>query len=129
MDYTFNKTLKGITYEDALVKVTDELKKEGFGVITEIDVKETFKKKLDLDFRKYKILGACNPGFAHKAIEAESRIGAFLPCNVIVQENENGDIDVSSVDPEASMSSVNNAELGGIASQVRNKLKKVIASL
>ncbi len=129
MEYTFNKTLKRISYEDALVKVTDELKKEGFGIITEIDVKETFKKKLDLDFRKYKILGACNPGFAHKAIETESRIGAFLPCNVIVQELENGDIEVSAVDPEASMSSVENPDLGSIAGEVRDKMKKVIDSI
>ena len=129
MEYTFNKTLKGISYEDAIVKVTDELKKEGFGIITEIDVKETFKKKLDLDFRKYKILGACNPGFAHKAIETESRIGAFLPCNVIVQELETGEIEVSAVDPEASMSSVDNPNLGIIASEVRDNLKKVIDSL
>jgi uncharacterized protein (DUF302 family) len=129
MEYTFNKTLKGISYEDALIKVTDELKKEGFGIITEIDVKETFKKKLDLDFRKYKILGACNPGFAHKAIETESRIGVFLPCNVIVQELETGEIEVSAVDPEASMSSVDNPNLGIIASEVRDNLKKVIDSL
>lgn len=129
MEYTFNKTLKGISYEDAIVKVTEELKKEGFGIITEIDVKETFKKKLDLDFRNYKILGACNPGFAHKAIEAESRIGAFLPCNVIVQEIVTGDIEVSAVDPEASMSSVENPNLGSIAGEVRDKMKKVISSL
>ena len=126
MDYTFDKTLKGISFEDALVRVTDELKKEGFGIITEIDVRETFKKKLDVDFRKYKILGACNPGFAHKAIQAESKIGAFLPCNVIVQENEIGDIEVSTIDPEVSMSSVKNDNLSGIASEVKNKLKKVI---
>ena len=126
MEYTFDKTLKGISFEDALVRVTDELKKEGFGIITEIDVRETFKKKLDVDFRKYKILGACNPGFAHKAIQAESKIGAFLPCNVIVQENEIGDIEVSTIDPEVSMSSVKNDNLSGIASEVKNKLKKVI---
>ena len=126
MDYTFDKTLKGISFEDALIRVTDELKKEGFGIITEIDVRETFKKKLDVDFRKYKILGACNPGFAHKAIQAESKIGAFLPCNVIVQENEIGDIEVSTIDPEVSMSSVKNDNLSGIASEVKNKLKKVI---
>jgi len=129
MNYTFDKTLKGISFEDALVKVTDELKKEGFGIITEIDVRETFKKKLDVDFRNYKILGACNPGFAHKAIQAESRIGAFLPCNVVVQENANGDIEISAVDPEASMSSVENENLSGIASEVRDNLKKVIGQL
>lgn len=129
MNYTFDKTLNGIKFEDVLIKVTDELKKEGFGIITEIDVKETFKKKLDVEFRKYKILGACNPGFAFKAIQAEDKIGAFLPCNVIVQENENGDIVVSSVDPVASMSTVKNVNLNEIAAEVRNKLKKVIEQL
>ncbi len=129
MDYTFDKTLKGISFEDALVRVTDELKKEGFGIITEIDVRETFKNKLDVDFRNYKILGACNPGFAHKAIQAESKIGALLPCNVIVQENAAGDIEVSAIDPEVSMSSVKNDNLSGIASEVKNKLKKVIDQL
>lgn len=129
MDYTFDKTLKGITFEDALIRVTDELKKEGFGIITEIDVRETFKNKLDVDFRNYKILGACNPGFAYKAIQAESKIGALLPCNVIVQENAAGDIEVSAIDPEVSMSSVKNDNLSGIASEVKNKLKKVIGLL
>jgi uncharacterized protein (DUF302 family) len=129
MNYTFNKTLKDISFEDALIKVTDELKKEGFGIITEIDVKETLKKKLDVEFRNYKILGACNPGFAHKAIQAESRIGAFLPCNVVVQENENGETEVSVVDPEASMSAVNNENLNEIAAEVKNKLRKVIDQL
>ena len=129
MEYTFDKTLKGISFEDALVRVTDELKKEGFGIITEIDVRETFKKKLDVDFRNYKILGACNPGFALKAIQAESRIGPLLHCNVVVQENSNGDIEISAVDPEASMSSVENENLSGIASEVRDNLKKVIGQL
>ena len=129
MEYTFDKTLKGITFEDALIRVTDELKKEGFGIITEIDVRETFKNKLDVDFRNYKILGACNPVFAHKAIQAESKIGALLPCNVIVQENAAGEIEVSAIDPEVSMSSVKNDNLSGIASEVKNKLKKVIGQL
>lgn len=129
MEYTFDKTLKGVSFEDALVRVTDELKKEGFGIITEIDVRETFKNKLDVDFRNYKILGACNPGFAYKAIQAESKIGALLPCNVIVQENAAGDIEVSAIDPEVSMSSVKNDNLSGIASEVKNKLKKVIGLL
>ena len=129
MEYTFDKTLKEISFEDALVRVTDELKKEGFGIITEIDVRETFKNKLDVDFRNYKILGACNPGFAYKAIQAESKIGALLPWNVIVQENAAGDIEVSAIDPEVSMSSVKNDNLSGIASEVKNKLKKVIGLL
>lgn len=126
MTYSFDKTLTDVDFDDAITKVTEELKKEGFGILTEIDVKETLKKKIDADIRKYKILGACNPGFAHKAILAENKIGVFLPCNVIVQENENGDIEISAVDPIASMSSVQNESLGGIAIEVRDKLKKVI---
>ena len=126
MTYSFDKTLTDINFDDAITKVTEELKKEGFGILTEIDVKETLKKKIDADIRKYKILGACNPGFAHKAILAENKIGVFLPCNVIVQENENGGIEISAVDPIASMSSVQNESLAGIAVDVRDKLKKVI---
>ena len=126
MTYSFDKTLTDVDFDDAITKVTEELKKEGFGILTEIDVKETLKKKIDADIRKYKILGACNPGFAHKAILAENKIGVFLPCNVIVQENENGDIEISAVDPIASMSSVQNESLAGIAIEVRDKLKKVI---
>ncbi|MDX1602605.1 MAG: DUF302 domain-containing protein, partial [Salinimicrobium sediminis] len=104
-------------------------KEEGFGILTEIDVKETFKKKLDVDFRKYRILGACNPQLAHKAISAESKIGTMLPCNVIVQETQNGKTEVSAVDPVASMSAVENKDLGGIAGEVREKLKTVIERL
>ena len=109
--------------------VTSELKKEGFGVLTEIDVKDTLKKKLDVDFKKYRILGACNPSLAHKALKAEDKIGVMLPCNVIVEEHENGDVEVSAVDPVASMSAVKNDGLGDIASQVRDNLKKVINNL
>lgn len=126
MSYSFDKTLKGVGFEEAVIKVTESLKKEGFGVLTDIDVKETLKKKIDADIRNYRILGACNPGFAHKAILAENKIGAFLPCNVIVREKDNGDIEVSAVDPIASMSAVQNESLAGIASEVKNKLKKVI---
>ncbi|HQY19262.1 MAG TPA: DUF302 domain-containing protein [Ignavibacteria bacterium] len=126
MSYSFDKTLTDISFDDAITKVTDELKKEGFGILTEIDVKETLKKKIDADINNYKILGACNPGFAHKAILAENKIGVFLPCNVIVMESENGDIEISAVDPSASMSAVNNESLAGIAVEVRDKLKKVI---
>ncbi|MBS1517740.1 MAG: DUF302 domain-containing protein [Bacteroidetes bacterium] len=129
MSYTFDKTLKGVPFEDAVLRVTDELKKEGFGILTEIDVRETLKKKIDVDFRKYRILGACNPGYAHKALLAENKIGAFLPCSVIVQELDNGDVEVSTVDPAASMSSVRNEKLEEIASEVREKLQKVIDSL
>ena len=125
MSYYFNKTLD-VSFDEAIERVTESLKEEGFGILTEIDVKATFKKKLDVDFKNYRILGACNPNFAHKAISAEDKIGVFLPCNVIVEENEDGTIDVSAVDPIASMSSVKNPDLGDIASDVQSKLKKVI---
>ena len=124
--YHISKTLEGVTFEEAIEKVTAELKKEGFGVLTEIDVKETLKKKIDVDFKKYRILGACNPVFAHKALTAEDKIGVFLPCNVIVEEHDNGQVEVSAVDPVASMISVKNDSLGGIATEVRAKLGRVI---
>ncbi|HSP40244.1 MAG TPA: DUF302 domain-containing protein [Gillisia sp.] len=128
MSYYFSKTLD-TSFDDAIDKVTKELKEEGFGILTEIDVKETFKKKLDIDFRKYRILGACNPQMAHKAISAESKIGTMLPCNVIVQEVENGKTEVSAVDPVASMTAVENDDLGSIAQEVRSKLQLVIERL
>jgi uncharacterized protein (DUF302 family) len=128
MNYYFSKIVD-YDFDDAIDKVTEELKKEGFGVLTEIDVKATFKKKLDLDFRKYRILGACNPNFAHQAITAESKIGTMLPCNVIVQELENGKVEVSAVNPVASMMAVKNDSLGPIAEQVRDNLKKVVDNL
>ncbi|MCB1192944.1 MAG: DUF302 domain-containing protein [Leptospiraceae bacterium] len=128
MSYYFNKTLS-VSFEEAITKVTEELKKEGFGVLTEIDVKSTLKKKLDVDFRNYKILGACNPNFAYKALQSEAYIGTMLPCNVIVQEKEGGIVDVAAVDPIASMLSVQNADLGEIAGEVQAKLKRVIESL
>jgi uncharacterized protein (DUF302 family) len=129
MSYYFNKTVTGKTFDQAIEDVTAELKKEGFGVLTEIDVKETLKKKLDVDFKKYKILGACNPSFAHQALQNEDKIGVMLPCNVIVEEHENGDIEVSAVDPVASMSAVENSNLANIAGEVRDRLKKVIGNL
>ena len=129
MSYYFNKTLKGKSFEEAIELVTDELKKEGFGVLTEIDVKATLKKKLDVDFKKYTILGACNPHFAHQALLSEDKIGVFLPCNVIVQEHENGAIEISAVDPIASMMAVSNNKLVEISEEVQSKLKKVIERL
>lgn len=129
MSYYFNKIVKGKSFDEAIEMVTAELKKEGFGVLTEIDVKKTLKTKIDVDFKKYKILGACNPHFAHKALVSEDKIGVFLPCNVIVEEHENGDIEVSAVDPIASMISVKNNSLGGIATEVRQKLIRVIENL
>jgi uncharacterized protein (DUF302 family) len=128
MSYHFSKTVS-YDFDTAIGKVTEELKKEGFGVLTEIDVQDTFKKKLDIDFRKYRILGACNPHFAYKAIQSEDKIGTMLPCNIIVQEHENGKVEVTAVDPVASMMAIKNNSLGNVAGQVREKLNKVIESL
>ncbi len=128
MSYFFTtKTTK--TYEEAIDKVTSELKKEGFGILTEIDVKATLKKKLDVDFRRYKILGACNPPFAYQALLSEDKIGLMLPCNVIVQETPDGTVEVSAIDPVASMQAVDNPDLGEIATQIRAKLQKVINNI
>ncbi len=129
MNYHHSKILANTSFESAIEKVTEELKKEGFGILTEVDVSATFKKKLDIDFRKYRILGACNPTYALKAITSENKIGVFLPCSVVVQEHENGDVEVSAVDPIASMMSVKNDSLGEVATEVQQKLKKAIASL
>jgi uncharacterized protein (DUF302 family) len=128
MSYYFTKKING-DFESAITKVTEELKKEGFGILTEIDVQATFKKKLDIDFKKYRILGACNPNFAYEAIQAEDKIGTMLPCNVIVQEQEDGIVEVSAVDPIASMVSVQNNSLANIASEVSEKLNRVINNL
>jgi len=128
MSYYISTTFDG-TFEEALSKTAEELKKEGFGILTEIDVKETLKKKLDVDFKKYRILGACNPGFAHKALLTEDKIGTMLPCNVIVEEHENGNVEISAVDPLASMEAVKNDELNRIAKEVHDLLEKVINRL
>jgi uncharacterized protein (DUF302 family) len=128
MDYYFSKTLK-ITFDEAVAKVTEELKKGGFGVLTEIDVKETLKKKLNVDFRKYRILGACNPPFAYRALQAEDKIGLMLPCNVIVQELPGGKVEVAAIDPVASMAAIDNPKLRDVGEQVRAKLKAVIDNL
>ncbi len=128
MSYHFSKIVNK-SFEEAIEAVTEELKKEGFGVLTEIDVQATFKKKLDVDFRKYRILGACNPHYAIQAISAEDKIGTMLPCNVIVQEHENGSIEVSAIDPMASMMAVKNDSLGQVAADVRSKLQTVINHL
>ena len=125
MAYYFSKTLQ-TTFDDAVTRVTEELKKEGFGILTDIDVKETMKKKLNVDFRKYRILGACNPPFAHQALQAEDKVGTMLPCNVIVQEVPGVGVEVSAVDPVASMQAIDNPALGEIAGQVRSKLRNVI---
>lgn len=127
MKYYMSKTLNE-SFENAIEKVTAALNEEGFGVLTDIDISATFKKKLDIDFKKYRILGACNPQFAYRALQSEDKIGTMLPCNVIVQENQ-GQVEVSAVDPMASMQAVENEDLADLAAQVRLKLEKVIASI
>ena len=128
MSFYIGKELS-VPFERALERVKEELQKEGFGVLTEIDVQDTLKKKIPVEFRKYRILGACNPRFAHQALQQEPRIGLLLPCNVIVQESAGGKTDVAAIDPVASMQRVENERLIGVATQVREKLQKVIATL
>lgn len=128
MAYYFS-TLTDLNYEDAIVKTTEALKKEGFGVLTEIDVSATLKNKIDVDFPRYIILGACNPRFAHKALLSEEHIGAMLPCNVVVRENNAGQTEIFAVDPLASMNAVENEDLAPIAQEVQQKLKAVIESI
>jgi uncharacterized protein (DUF302 family) len=128
MSYYFSKTLN-VSFDEAVARVTEELKKEGFGILTDIDVQATLKKKLNADFRKYRILGACNPPFAYQALQAEDKIGLMLPCNVIVQELSEGKVEVAAIDPITSMQAINNPLLSGVAQQVHAKLKKVIESL
>ena len=125
MSYYFTKIVN-TSFDEAVTKVTVELKKEGFGILTEIDVKETLKKKLNVDFRRYKILGACNPPSAYKALTAENKIGTMLPCNVIVQEISGGQVEVTAIDPLASMQAVENPALKEIAAEISKKLKTVI---
>lgn len=128
MSYYYNKTIAG-EFDQVIEKVTEELKNEGFGVLTEIDFSGTIKKKLDKDMPAYRILGACNPGFAYQAYQAEDKIGTMLPCNVIVQDAGSGNIEVSAVNPIASMMGVENESLGDIADEVKNKLERVIDAL
>ena len=128
MSYYFSKTLK-VSFDEAIAKVTEALKKDGFGIITEIDVKETLKEKLNVDFRKYRILGACNPPYAYKALQAEDKIGLMLPCNVILQELPGGKVEVAAIDPVASMAAVKNTKLGEVGKEVSAKLKAVIDNL
>lgn len=129
MNYYHSKSLKNVTFDEAITKVTEALKGEGFGILTEIDIKATLKKKLDVDFYNYRILGACNPPFAYRALLAEDKIGAMLPCNVIVQEKVKGEVEVSAVDPAASMQAIENKELQEIATEIRDRLHKVIEQL
>ena len=128
MKYYIEKSIE-IDFEEAINKTTEELKKEGFGVLTRIDIDKKLKEKLNVDFRKYAILGACNPDFAYKALQHEDKIGTMLPCSVIVQEMENGKIEVAAVDPLASMQAVENANLESIANEVKDKLTHAISMI
>ena len=128
MTYHFSKTLK-LSFDAAVERVINALKHEGFGVLTDIDVKATMKKKLDVDFRNYRILGACNPALAHRALQLEDKIGTMLPCNVVLQELSPGQIEVSAVDPVASMMAIENPRLADVAKTVQSKLKAVIDGL
>lgn len=128
MNYYFSKTLP-ISFQDAIQRVTEVLKHEGFGIITEIDVKETLKKKINVDFRNYRILGACNPSLAFEALQLEDKVGTMLPCNVVVQEITPEKTEVAAIDPVASMQAIDNLRLKEAATQVQGKLRKVIESL
>jgi uncharacterized protein (DUF302 family) len=128
MSYYFAKTV-ALTFDEAIDRVKAELKKDGFGILTDIDVKKTLDEKLGVDFRKYRILGACNAPFAYKALLAEDKIGTMLPCNIIVQEHAGGQVEIAAIDPLASMQAVQNPELGTIGLEVRNKLKAVVDRL
>jgi uncharacterized protein (DUF302 family) len=128
MKYYFEKTLN-TDFDTAVVRIVEALKKEGFGVLSEIDIHEKLKEKLDVDFRRYKILGACNPPNAYKALQQEDKVGLMLPCNVIVQELDNNVIEVAAINPVASMMAIENRNLAGIAEEIKVKLEQVIASL
>lgn len=128
MSYYFSTIIKG-DFDNIVDKTTALLQKEGFGVLTQIDIQQTFKKKLDVDFNRYKILGACNPQFAYKALQIENKVGTMLPCNVIVQELGNETIEVAVVNPIQSIQAIKNQELEAIANEVTNKLKNVIKDL
>lgn len=129
MEYYFNKTIGNIPFDKAVEKTKLALQEEGFGVLTEIDMKATLKKKLDVDFYNYMVLGACNAPFAHKALQAEDKIGTMLPCNVIVMEKEPGQVEIAAVNPMASMQAVINLDLMNIADEVGEKLKKVVEKI
>jgi uncharacterized protein (DUF302 family) len=128
MSYYLGKVLP-IAFDEAVTRTMDALKKEGFGVLTEIDVKETLKKKIGVDFPSYRILGACNPALAYEALKLESKVGTMLPCNVVVRDAGNGQTEVAAVDPVASMQAIDNPELKRAAEQVRAKLERVVAAL
>ncbi len=126
--YYLGKSLR-IAFDEAVTRATDALKKEGFGVLTEIDVRETLKTKLGVDFPNYRILGACNPALAYEALTLENKVGTMLPCNVVIRDAGDGQTEVAAIDPVASMQAIDNPELKSAAEQVRAKLERVIAAL
>ena len=126
--YHFTKEVSA-SFDDAIAQVTEALKREGFGILMEIDVQSALKQKLGVEFRKYRILGACNPAMAHQALQIEGKIGTMLPCNIVVQETAAGQVEVSAIDPVASMQAVNNPKLTEVAQAVQAKLKAVIEAL
>lgn len=128
MSYHFSKTVS-LPFDKAVAATTDALKSHGFGVLTQIDVKDTLNKKIGVDFRPYLILGACNPRLAYEALTLEDKIGTMLPCNVVVQQREGGTVEISAVDPVASMSAIRNEKLGAVAGKVRELLKQVVADV
>lgn len=128
MTYYFAKTIRS-TFEEAIQQVTQRLKEEGFGIITQMDVKHTLKTKIGVDFRDYRILGACNPQLAYEALQIEDKVGTMLPCNVIVQDLGGGQTEIAAIDPVASMAAIDNPQLKQAAEQVRQKLRRVIEAL
>jgi len=128
MTYHISKTVD-LPFDDAVAATVAALQAHGFGVLTEIDVQATLKKKLDVGFRPYRILGACNPKMAHQALQMEDKVGAMLPCNVIVQQHENGKVEISAIDPVASMQAIDNPELGRVAGTVQDMLRAVVADI
>jgi uncharacterized protein (DUF302 family) len=128
MTYYLGRLLP-VDFDEVVTRTIDALKKEGFGVLTEIDVKETLKKKLGVDFPRYRILGACNPALAYEALKLENKVGTMLPCNVVVRDAGNGQTEVAAIDPVASMQAIDNPELKRAAQQVRAKLERVVAQL
>ena len=129
MDFFIARKVQNLEFDALKEKVMQELKKEGFGVITEIDIQKTLKEKINADFRKYLILGACNPHFAHRALMAEDKIGVLLPCNFVIQETKKGEMEVMAFDPASAMMEMDNAELSGLAADVRDKLQRVIENI
>ena len=128
MSYYITKSTKG-DFDAVVSKVIEKLKDEGFGVLTEIDVANTLKQKLGVEMKHYRILGACNPGFAHKALSVEDKIGVMLPCNVVVQEKDSGEVDVAAIDPRVAMKAVGNPALAEIAAEVAERLSRVVSAI